>query len=988
MIELIQQPNTAAFSGNPIDFCFEVDKPLCCSWFLVWKEGVPFDLSVVDSNQNQIDQITVPATTESDFVNILNTFFSQFGAVTIQPKIVAPSQDEGSYSITFCQSEIADLKLLATVVGFQFEVEVVKHEAITTAKFHFDDSVISTSDSNNNLLIFDQFYPITNISGPNNLPFPDPNEPVATYWEMVKDFLECRDPFMCDFTIEVVDGFLYFCANSPGVIQISDEMNAQANLSVDNQFEILQECEVVIQPFVEKEKGSGVFEKTARLAKCVVDDDGKVPFDLQSILHACMKKKNVVPDLPRFGTGESFDAVHTHKSYYLKYALQTNGSTGAFEKTDIFQAYYGGLNYHAYPDNTFFEDLSGNGRFLTWQKGPKKATQIQHEYLAYIFTDPSVTGVSVHVEVELEGGVKDDVFFPMQPVEQWCKRYFPAGYTQLGFCEKYPGQTVCAWTFIIRDQDDNILAQCDFVYRCHKKGFRYFLFENSQGGLDTLCLTAPSKGDIQKDNLVAERKLSSTYDKACGQLFSICNLTQESFDLTTAFLRDECELDYLKEMLRSEYIAEALYCTRCGCKCAQSSVGCYSPVLLKSGKYSRGQLGAPARRLRMKFDEAFKEQWYTPLECKCPDYVGLNVTVTKEELPGCCPIVGTANRVRVYRRRFGNHWRVYGLLNGLQNSLVAAGAVNIQFTNIVTDLAGNIGGIIPVINNPNWTNPNTFNRTYVRIPLATNEVRWNAVISFDIDCGNGVQQVQLRIEEICTVPSSNGWQLEFLTPDCVDLTTLKQCCIKIEAADSIAPGSVITSQTTTLSLDGGNSGTSVALPFYSCFDEAIVESIQVVREIKTSLCNEFLKLVENVEKPTPCVCELKLEEVLLASDDYTGNFISVFNDNRPGAVKAFSIQYYQSSVVFEFLVDLNCDVLQIGNYRFLSAACTFNSSPANSYQEFSIYLNFDFDSFNQFGDCAEKAEEIMNEMISSYNTFEDDQQIWHPEFTCYNLICE
>jgi len=980
MINLIQQPFEASFSGNPVDFCFTVDKPDCCSLVITWGETLP-ELSIVMSDNNvPITGTVIPAGTEDAFVQALELFFGSLGNVVIQPLVKANevASPDNAYTISFCNGEAENWSFVGIVNGSEFDIGKSIHPAKTYAKFDFDDY---TDQSNFHIL--DQYFPTVNNPGPDELPIWDYNTPIADYWEIVKEFLECRDPFMCDWDLEIVDDRLCFTAKEPGIQTLNDQ---DINFRTPLQIEIQQDCEIVIQPFVEKEKGSGVFEKTARLAKCVVDDL-KVPFDLQSILHSCMKKKNVVPDIPVFGTGDPFDAELTHKSFYLKYALQTNGATGKFETTDIFQSYYGGLDYHAYPGNSFFEDLKTNQCFLTWQKSPKRASQVQHEYLSYIFCDPSVTGAQLEVDIVLEGGVNDNFKMPLQSVDQWCKKFFPAGYTQLGLCERYEGVTipVCEWTVRLLDQDGNVISK-DFTYKfaCHEKGERYFIFENSLGGLDTVRMSSNLSTDITKTGVSSERKLGSDYDKTCGELFTICNLTQESYEIETNRLKDDCAVDYIKDLLRSEYVAELLFCQACGCDCPDSSVGCYSPVILKQGKFKKDSFGTGARRLRIRFEEAFTNQWFTPLICKCPDSAGLTVLVTKEQLPGCCPIVGAENRARLYRRRFGNQWRVYGWLPQLQNAVIAAGGTNLVYNQIVTDIAGNTTGITPII----WGNPSFGTRVYVRMPLSLTQVKYQAAITFDIDCGNGVQQVQFRLEEICTVPIENGWQLEFLTPECVDLTILTQCCIKIEPADSIAPGSVITSQTTTLSLDGGNSGTSVALPFDACFDETIVEAIQVVRQIKTSLCSEFLKVVENVETPTPCECELKLDQVLLASDDYTGNFLSVFNDNRPGAVKAFSIQWYQSSVVFEFLVDLNCDVLQIGNYRFLSAACTFNSSPGNSYQDFSIHLNFDFDSFSQFGDCAEKAEEIMNEMISNYNTFEDNQEIWHPEFTCYNLSCE
>ncbi len=243
-------------------------------------------------------------------------------------------------------------------------------------------------------------------------------------------------------------------------------------------------------------------------------NDSIVIFDLSDKLQAYLTED--LPDFNQSGTTMK-KCQHTIKRYYIVY-YERYGEPPVSQSETILNpekcwlAGIGHLELTQYPNSTYVDDvIVPEQMFLTWDPDNKRITDVQQEYLFFLYAGSGSLTPRLFVDVYFtdETSQTDIELIPaLNPnrLDENEITIIPAGYDQLDIGSIDPGKTVLKYSLYLKDSTSVISEvrtfYVDFIY---SPNTRYFLFMNSFGALQTLRATGEMEKSKEVKKLTSER---------------------------------------------------------------------------------------------------------------------------------------------------------------------------------------------------------------------------------------------------------------------------------------------------------------------------------------------------------------------------------------------------------------------------------------------------------------------------------------------------
>lgn len=358
----------------------------------------------------------------------------------------------------------------------------------------------------------------------------------GSYVVTVTDSIGCKQ----QATVKV-QSFQFFFSKNPIPLQLIAELpDTKPNLTFL--------CEV----WIEKDYLSEDFTKVAVLEQ-PADSNGSTTFEVQTILDAQLK--------PYFPEGKETilsRADSVFKRFYLRYTEKfgTPPVEGAYTQADIRYVILGGLSFEEYSRNTFFSSyLPTKKPFFTWEPVQKNVFADQLEYLFYMPDSFALGTFQVNCQVTYADNTTDTfIAFTATEVKRYELYCIPAGYTELNLAARQPSKQVASWQICVIS-NSQVISEVRYYtlntnYTLRR---RYFLYLNSLGGYNTLCVTGKAIVELEPKGVTLEKILPITYRSSTGEIEYVRKYAEQTLKLTTAALTPE-QLQAFSDFVISESI--------------------------------------------------------------------------------------------------------------------------------------------------------------------------------------------------------------------------------------------------------------------------------------------------------------------------------------------------------------------------------------------------------------------------------------------------
>lgn len=286
------------------------------------------------------------------------------------------------------------------------------------------------------------------------------------------------------------------------------------------------------------------------------DDNGVVAFDISKILSAYLKS-----DLPISGQNTITRCDNLLKkyriNYYEKYGVIPTEKI--IYSDTLGRILKGGISFEEFPFNKNFIDdyIIANQKFLTWQPGIKYIHTDQPEYLYYL-SNNNVTTFSVNFKVYFSDGTNTtSTLFSKTGVSKYEIFIIPTGYTLAGVGNVNPAKTVIKYQVTINNGAD---VSETITYIIDTKKYldtRYYLFENSISGIDTLRTAGIKENGYELDYDLIEKDVPFDYSIPASQFEKTFPTKQGSYVVSTGWKSKEY-IDYLEDLFLSKNVFEVI----------------------------------------------------------------------------------------------------------------------------------------------------------------------------------------------------------------------------------------------------------------------------------------------------------------------------------------------------------------------------------------------------------------------------------------------
>lgn len=302
-------------------------------------------------------------------------------------------------------------------------------------------------------------------------------------------------------------------------------------------------------------------EIAAVTLKGVPDAEGKFVLNAQQLLHAQLQ-----PDLPAFNQAQILPGIYSLlqwtadiSEFWGTSPLVKYGTTRVADNLVLMA----GLSYLDFPGNNFITEHVAQGKkFLTWQPYQKLVSPGQQEFLYYLNVEQNLPTAYLHVKANHTDGTTTQ----LQPLSLANATdrllIIPAGYDQLQLgtlAKKVSSYQV--WISAAADSAStlNKSEERHYIVDYHYyKEPRYFLYQNSLGGFNTLRTTGETEEGTEVDIQEGERTVGDEYSPADSQYFSYGATFREKRKVNTGQLLYREELRHLREFFTSNYIYEII----------------------------------------------------------------------------------------------------------------------------------------------------------------------------------------------------------------------------------------------------------------------------------------------------------------------------------------------------------------------------------------------------------------------------------------------
>lgn len=293
----------------------------------------------------------------------------------------------------------------------------------------------------------------------------------------------------------------------------------------------------------EKVFRSGTFE-TLISTRTTPDENGVVEIDISGDLEAVVNN-----DQPNTSLSGGAVCQRIQRRYQFTFSEYQNG---------VSQGTYNGSYYFAV--NSGFKFRTGQ-ELYNWVFDYKALTHaprtrditINFVGWMYFCVNANTSSVDLNATITYDDDTTENVtLFSLSGVAQWDIVYFPVGYQQTGMHTK--AKQVKSYEFWLEDDGSNEISD-HHIYQLRRKCTsldRYYVFENSLGGFDTLHTRGVAKA---KD--LTESKRVSLY---VGPFYTLLDrqekiyntLNQHMVEQTVGLVK-KTEMIWLRDLFRSEW---------------------------------------------------------------------------------------------------------------------------------------------------------------------------------------------------------------------------------------------------------------------------------------------------------------------------------------------------------------------------------------------------------------------------------------------------
>ncbi len=377
---------------------------------------------------------------------------------------------------------------------------------------------------------------------------------------LVRDFVFSRSGDKVVFS-SIETGAEFSLSITDSVPNMSTSTTAGTDRSVRDNFK------VKLDIYVELNYNDGAFTLAAEL-DLVPDDDNLTFFHFQNVLWSVLNKVAISNNrnLPSHNQSTVTIAEGSFIRYFLRYS-EFFGDPPEYQKLnqeDPDWAYLGGLDFMDFPGTDYFATwLPANKRFLSWRDTTRIVTLVQQEFLNYLIYKSGTTTLKLKVKMFYSDDTDSTETAKTKTPVIWKEAYlFPAGYAQLDLDSlKTAGKTILKYQLWLLDQADAIISEVITykIDRENRENERFFIYQNSLSGNDTLRCTGILEQSINVKRQISER-IQDTYwtDNPVndGQFINELNKYQDNYTISTGYKDNVQAIIRMKELLISPAIRE------------------------------------------------------------------------------------------------------------------------------------------------------------------------------------------------------------------------------------------------------------------------------------------------------------------------------------------------------------------------------------------------------------------------------------------------
>lgn len=288
--------------------------------------------------------------------------------------------------------------------------------------------------------------------------------------------------------------------------------------------------------------------------KGVPDANGEFVFNAKTFLHAILK-----PDLPFVNQNQILPGTASFLNWTADLSEYWGTPTASLKSTSRLAdnlVLMAGLSFHSFPGNDFIaEHVARDRKFLTWQPDFKLVSPDQQEYLYYLNVEQNMPTVYRQVKAYYTDGTSTS--FPAISLANATDKLLivPAGLQQIGL-QTLPKKVSSYQVWLSSDSagySNKSEVRTYLVDHNYYKSVRYFLYQNSLGGFNTLRTTGEIEEGLEVDVQEAETVLGDEYSAADSQFFEYGENYQDAVKANTGFIISKAEMQHLKEFLTSKY---------------------------------------------------------------------------------------------------------------------------------------------------------------------------------------------------------------------------------------------------------------------------------------------------------------------------------------------------------------------------------------------------------------------------------------------------
>lgn len=304
-----------------------------------------------------------------------------------------------------------------------------------------------------------------------------------------------------------------------------------------------------------------------------VQDDGTAVFYLQAILEAYLYENNNAINLPAINAVLGVNHSALTQLFTVQFADYYDGETYKFTSEGVCASEYyattGGTSKKVNQNDVMAFQGPNTGvhslyTLLTHQPKANKALSIyEPEILTFIslYTDSigavincrnaatgAITSYNVGILVTPEKYTKFSVSVGVQNI-------FPAA--ALALLDTYDQYEVEIYRTSYTT--NNIVFANTYKIECHQPLNKYFVFENSVGGLDCIKLQGETTQSLKSSSTTSGRILAHDYNPEHGDAYKHSVENQEKFKIKTKYFHNEDYLQYLRELTYTTFMQEVVY---------------------------------------------------------------------------------------------------------------------------------------------------------------------------------------------------------------------------------------------------------------------------------------------------------------------------------------------------------------------------------------------------------------------------------------------